>query len=174
MSFIIEKATLLDVPDIANVHVESWKVAYKGIVHQSYLDHGLDKLQRQKRWEKSIGECGDNYQVFVAKSDENIIGFADIGISRDENIKDYAEIYAIYLDPVFYGRGVGRLLFQACKKKAKDMGYKKLFVWVLEGNNRAIDFYVRMGAIAAGKIKDIKIEEKLYRDLCYEWISLHE
>ncbi|MGB4057055.1 MAG: GNAT family N-acetyltransferase [Alphaproteobacteria bacterium] len=172
MKFTIHEARSGDEKDIAHVHVKSWKVAYRGVVHQSYLDNGLDEVQRQKRWESSINQIGKGYKIFVAKEQGMIIGFADIGFSRDENKRDYAEIYAIYLDPVYYGRGAGRLLFQACKDEAKFMGCKKMFVWVLEGNKLGRNFYDRMGAKFLGYAKDVFIEDKKYKDVCYEWADI--
>jgi GNAT superfamily N-acetyltransferase len=45
-----------------------------------------------------------------------------------------AELYAIYLDPAYVGKGVGRLLFHACVKHAKDHGFSAMRAHVLSRN----------------------------------------
>jgi GNAT superfamily N-acetyltransferase len=172
MTFAVRTAVYEDAKDIAHVHVESWKAAYKGVVHQSYLDNGLDKETRRKRWEDSFEKVGDHYEIYIALDDGRTIGFADVGVSRDEDKKDYAELYAIYLDPAYYGQGAGRLLFNECRQKTKKMNYKKLFVWVLEGNKIARDFYERMGAVLSDHEKVVSIDGKNYREIAYEWTDL--
>lgn len=42
----IREAKPEDAAQIAEVHIKSWRQAYKGVIHQSYLDNGLDFYER--------------------------------------------------------------------------------------------------------------------------------
>jgi hypothetical protein len=51
----IRRADVADARRIAEVHVRSWQVGYRGILPQDLLN-GLDPQQRVPRWEARIGQ----------------------------------------------------------------------------------------------------------------------
>jgi GNAT superfamily N-acetyltransferase len=44
---------------------------------------------------------------------EVICGFVTTGPSQDSDLPDVGELWAIYVDPQYWGKGVGRLLVTA-------------------------------------------------------------
>ena len=50
----------------------------------------------------------------------------------------------------------------------KQMGYKKVMLWVLEENTNARDFYERMGFQLASEVRDDSIGGKIIREVSYE------
>lgn len=50
------------------------------------------------------------------------------------------EIISIYLLPDYMGRGFGKALFDSVIVELKNMGYRNIFLWVLEENLRARKF----------------------------------
>ena len=52
-NLIIRKATLEDIPEVAELHVNSWNKTYRGIIAQDHLDNmrnNLDKrIERMKK-----------------------------------------------------------------------------------------------------------------------------
>ncbi len=54
----------------------------------------------------------------------------------------------LFVRPSFRGRGVGRALLSAVAQRAVTRGGNRLELSVLDWNTRAIDFYVRHGAVA--------------------------
>ena len=54
VSIEIRAAQLNDAPSIAQVHIRSWKTAYRGIIDQDYLDNGLDLAVRTRRWQENL------------------------------------------------------------------------------------------------------------------------
>ncbi len=160
-----------DAPQIAKVHVKSWQEAYKGIVHQSYLDTGLDIGVRTQRWREGLSAGGS--ETFLAFEHAGLAGFATVGPSRDEHYPSYAELYAIYLDPAYLGKSVGKLLFNQVVQYAVDHGFEKMFANVLIENKIGRNFYERMGAAAIeGSEFEIIIDDLPYRELKYEWKEL--
>lgn len=53
------------------------------------------------------------------------------------------EVFAIYVLAEYHGQRVGYKLMKAAVEKLS--AYKKIAVWVLKGNERAIRFYERFG-----------------------------
>ena len=84
-----------------------------------------------------------------------MVGFADFGRYRLDDLRDAGEIYAIYILKEYYGKGIGFALM----KKALDAlsEYPQTAVWVLTGNERAIRFYKRCGFEFDGQKKEIEL-----------------
>lgn len=126
----------------AFVHFKSWQEAYSGIVKQSYLD------------ERTIDKCEEIALntidgTIIAKDDERVIGFIQYGKYNYNNLEDAGEIIALYVLADYYGRGIGYRLMQEAMKQLSS--YSKTAVFVIKGNQRAIDFYIRYGFIFDGQ-----------------------
>ena len=137
MDIVIKKMeTDEEIRGKAYVHYQSWQEAYRGIVDQEYLDAlSLEKcLQTAYRWP-------DN--MIVAKDGASVIGFVGCGKYRNEELENTGEVFAIYILPEYYGRGVGYRLMQAALSQLKE--FRQVAVWVLKENKRAIRFYERCG-----------------------------
>lgn len=120
----------------AYVHYKSWHETYAGLVDAGYLE--------RITLEKCIAiahRMPDN--TLVAKDGDQVIGFAAYGAYRDSTLPDCGEIFAIYVLKEYQGKKVGYELMNAAFEKNSD--YKKIAVWVLRGNERAICFYERYG-----------------------------
>ncbi|MNE97884.1 Acetyltransferase (GNAT) family protein [compost metagenome] len=52
---------------------------------------------------------------------------------------------AIYLDPVFWARGIGTALWAEALQAIRSSGYRQVCAWVLDGNERATRFYLKHG-----------------------------
>ncbi len=118
------------------VHYKSWHETYAGLIDEKYLErHTLEKcIATARKWPDNI---------LVAKDGEKVIGFAGYGSYRDGTLPDCGEVFAIYVLSEYHGQGVGYELMRAAVDKLPE--YKKIAVWVLKGNERAIRFYERFG-----------------------------
>jgi ribosomal protein S18 acetylase RimI-like enzyme len=160
--FRIRKATLSDVPEIGVLHVASWRATYTGIIHESYLQD-LSVSERSEAARLRI-ERGTT-DVMVAEVEGKVVGFADVGVSRNPEIAE-SQIYAIYLLPEYFGIGAGKALFQKTLQIAREKSYRSLFVSVLSQNLRAVEFYVKQGGKLIGHdcviLDDIRYETDTY------------
>lgn len=146
--------------EISNIYEQSWKYAYKGIIPQAYLD-SIPSGQ----W------CGtfdnpDRYML-VMIDDEKIIGTSCYCKSRFDDYKDWGEIISIYFLPEYMGRGYGKSLLEQTVKELKTMGFKTIFLRVLEDNYRARHFYEKCGFKYSDKYYDDTIGGKQLRELQY-------
>ena len=120
----------------AYVHYKSWHETYTGLVDTEYMSGiTLEKcIKIAQKWRENI---------LVAKDGDKVIGFVGYGAYRDATLSDHGEVYAIYVLEEYHGLKVGYALMNAALKKLTD--YKKIAVWVLKDNNKAIRFYERYG-----------------------------
>ena len=70
-----------------------------------------------------------------------IHGFATTAPSREPDLGDCGELWALSVDPQKWGRGIGVALVKAARARLFELGFRKAFLWVLAGNARAQRFY---------------------------------
>jgi GNAT superfamily N-acetyltransferase len=91
---------------------------------------------------------GDNpvWKAFVAENDGQILGFAlyYIRYSTWKGCRLYLEDFIVTESA--RGQGIGKLLFEAVMKEAKDKGYNGMSWQVLDWNAPAINFYNKYNA----------------------------
>jgi L-amino acid N-acyltransferase YncA len=170
MMIKIRAATAGDEIAIAKVHIQSWQEAYKDLVPQDYLDKLPSELEKRIDMWKRIFENPQRW-AWVAETEKGIVGFVLFGPPRDPNREGFIELGAIYLLASEKGRGIGFSLLSAGFNKMKDLGYKKAYCWVLEGNPTT-KFYNRSGASFSNQLKEDEIGGKKFNELAYEWDSL--
>lgn len=140
----IRRATPEDAPALARVQVDSWRVAYRGLVPDSHLD-GLDCDRRSQRFRESLAAGSE--ETHLAEREGEVLGFLTLGACRDSDVdpQTTGEIWGIYLAPQHWRKGIGRALCQHGEQFLRSRGYTQAALWVFEGNPRARRFYEAMG-----------------------------
>ena len=136
---LIRAAEPQDAMEVARVHVRSWQAAYRGLLPQAYLDQ-LRPEDRASRYEFGNSDL-TKPQTIVAVEGSPIRGFATFAPSRDEDLQGSGELYALYLDPGWWSRGIGVLLMKAARARLFELGFRSACLWLLVGNTRAGRFY---------------------------------
>lgn len=157
-----------DAAELANVHLNSWREAYKGQIDQAFLDNMPFTFKRRKKnWEETLATNIDS--VFVAESEQGLVGFVLAQLpSRDEDMKDYGEIGAIYLLEKFKGKKIGLHLLQASFAAMKRQGFTKAYCWMLKGNATG-KFYESTGARMTDREKAEPLAGTNGADVMYIW-----
>lgn len=133
-----------DAASIAEVHVASWRWAYRGQLPDDALV-ALDVAEREKRWREAISDAGRI--VLVATDDAGaIVGFAHAAPTDDaDGAPGTGQLFAIYLDEQAAGKGIGRALLARVTDEMRRAAFTRATLWVLETNHRARRFYDRAG-----------------------------
>lgn len=85
-----------DARAIAEVQVESWRAAYRGLLPETYLAD-LSVERRTAAWEGILSRAESETLVAVAKQGE-VVGFASLGPSRDSDApEETGELLALYV-----------------------------------------------------------------------------
>lgn len=145
---------------LSRIYEESWRFAYKGIIPQDYLD-SIPKGQ----WAASADK--PNISTLVLFKDGEMIGTASFCPSRFEDMAGWGEVVSIYLLPDFMGKGYGKMLFAEAVRGLEEMGFRDIFLWVLEENTNARRFYEKQGFVPNGKYLDDNIGGKPLREIQY-------
>lgn len=124
---------------VAGVHVRAWQRAYRGLIDQEFLD-GLRPEDRAATYAFGSADPAAP-ETILAEDRGEVVGFATAGPSRDADSRGLGELYALYVDPARWGRGVGRLLLCEARQRLRARGFEEAILWVLVGNEGADRFY---------------------------------
>lgn len=138
-SYSVRPATARDAKAIAEIHVATWKAAYKGVMPDEHLAaQSVDK--RQAYWREAI-EYSEP-QLLVAVDDDKVAGFVGFDRSRDAGTKStMGEIWAIYVAPTHWRQGAGLALWDGARDGLKDEGCTQVSAWVLLQNEPGLEFF---------------------------------
>ena len=131
-----------DCREVARIHVDSWRVAYAGIVESGYLA-ALSIDRREAMWRDAVHTGSP--RLLLARDDETITGWVAFGPCRDADAQGAGEIWALYVDPPFWSAGVGRRLLQSAVEGLVADGFRTASLWVIADNRRALRFYAAAG-----------------------------
>jgi ribosomal protein S18 acetylase RimI-like enzyme len=149
----VRLATRADADAIGRLQVETWTVAYAGLLPQETIDE-FDVSARQALWREGLARTPrPGSATFVALVEGEIVGFATVGASHSED--GTGELYAIYVDTTRWGHGAGRALIQHAEASLRESGFPKALLWVIEGNERAERFYQAAGWTRDGEKEDV-------------------
>jgi GNAT superfamily N-acetyltransferase len=135
---VIRRATPADAAAIAAVNIRTWHHAYAEDVDVEAMPTLEERLLV---WRERLADAAATTLAF--DQDGRIAGYAGVGADRDGG--DAGELYAIYVDPVAQGAGVGSALIEAAVQALRDAGYRRALLWTLERNGLARAFYERHG-----------------------------
>ena len=145
-----------DARAIAAIHVRAWQAAYRGIVPSTFLDD-LSIDRRESGWRRGLEQGGAI--VFVAEENGQPLGWVNLGPSRDADAgTGTGELYALYVAPEHWRRGVGYRLISDSEKHLSGSGFTDVTLWVLSDNSSARAFYGASGfALDAGVEKMVQL-----------------
>ena len=135
---------LSDADAIGTLHAQSWFIAYRGILLDSYLDNDLQG-ERQAYWRDKLPTLLSKEFIIVAEDNTGILGFAAV-MDKPENGYD-ALLDNLHVRPDLKGQGLGGQLMRAVAKQLQATGRSSFYLWVLAGNVAAEEFYKAKGGV---------------------------
>src|SRR5712691_5005856 len=160
----IRRAKPADATPVADVHDESWRTAYQGIIPGAELEKLISR--RGPVWWESAIRKGS--RIAVLAFGDRIAGYANYGRNRARSLFYDGEIYEIYLRPEFQGLGFGRRLFRSARRDLAQSGLKSLVVWALSDNDPAVEFYRALGGRAVARSSE-KFGAKTLDKVAFAW-----
>src|SRR5215212_9715499 len=147
----VREARQEDATAIARVHVDSWRITYRGIVPDSFLaEMSYEDFEECWRgWLQNVGEPRWAYRVAELPSGR-IVGFASGGPRQGPPYTDYAgELYTLYLLREHQRAGSGQRLVGSVARGLAEGGPYSLLAWVL-ASNPSRRFYEAVGGELLG------------------------
>lgn len=134
---MLRKAGNMDISRIAEILIFTKRTTYRSIFKNDNVS--FNEMQVLKEIEKlSQPSALDNIYVY----DDGIVK-ATVKI---EDSGEKTKISEFFVDPFFQGEGIGTKILNNVIEKSKEV-----FLYVLDKNERAIRFYVKMGVKYTGE-----------------------
>ncbi len=128
---MLRKAGNMDISRIAEILIFTKRTTYRPIFKNDNVS--FNEMQVLKEIEKlSQPSALDNIYVY----DDGIVK-ATVKI---EDVGEKTKVSEFFVDPFFQGEGIGTKILNNVIEKSKEV-----FLYVLDKNERAIRFYVKMG-----------------------------
>jgi L-amino acid N-acyltransferase YncA len=171
---VIRPAAPADAPAIAQIHVDTWRDTYTGLMPEQYLISRLDLARREGEWQsklsrRSESEAGVGWPV-VAVVGDAVVGVAHGGPNRGTEPAYDGELYLIYIRREAQRWGLGRRLTAAVVADLVGRGLSSMIVWVLADNPSRL-FYEALGGIVVGS-KDVAVDTAVLKETAYGWPRL--
>lgn len=164
-----------DAAAVAQVHVETWRTTYAGVVPDDYL-LGLREANQRRSWRQQIAARAWPGSVLVAEAPgagkRSIVGFGSCGALRGGALQYEAEIYTLYVSSDWQGEGIGRGLLTGLFQSALSAGLRSAMLWVLSRNPSRY-FYEAMGGEQVGERKE-RFAGSWLEESAYGWANLRQ
>ena len=140
----IREAHPSDLEAIANLHAWSWRVAYRGILSDTFLDSDL-VTERRALWRERFDKPAPNQTIVVAEIDGGMVGLSCA--FGDHDARWGTLIENLHVAPRHKGLGIGaQLVRHIAAWSSRCHTAAGMHLWVLTGNTAAQGFYKRLGA----------------------------
>ena len=164
----IEVATEDDLRSVAEVHSKAVREAYPEVLPREIFDPEFVAPEKMEREYRALFEgFGPRDTLLKAVADGKVVGVCACG--DDTELKEVGTGYLqrVYVDPEWWGRGVGSALVDRAMKLLAGHGFSKAALQVLEKNKKARAFYEKRGwqFEQVVRVKSIGLELRYARSL---------
>lgn len=140
----LRRATIEDAAGIAQVHVDGWQRAHRGVVPSEYIEC-QSALGHADFWRDELRLAAPDRAPWVALLDERIIGFASGGIARDADAeRGTGEVYQLFVAPECWEKGIRSNLMEHVLRDLQQHGFDQAIFWIIAADStmRAFAEYV--------------------------------
>ncbi|HMB65078.1 MAG TPA: GNAT family N-acetyltransferase [Eudoraea sp.] len=160
-------ATKEDTDSIAVLHAKNWKLNYRGILNDQYLDHEVTE-DRQKVWKARLEHYNPNMYLILAEEAGELVGFGCLFLEDDERYG--ALLDNLHVGHLHSGKGIGgKLMALLAKEILRRAGRRDMYLWVLRDNIAAIRFYERLHAQRKEQHTETELWEHPVEKIRYYW-----
>lgn len=163
MDYFIRDVEADDLMQVAEICINGWKMAYRGIIDDEYLD-SLDVNQKYERFKSNYKDG----HFIVAINDEKVLGFCRYSDEYRDSDEFDCELCALYINLEDRGCGIGSALVNYVMNYFRSIGKETMIIWCLEENYKAREFYEKMGG-KLYKQKEIEKGGKKYEEVGFKY-----
>ncbi|MFG3433140.1 GNAT family N-acetyltransferase [Lysinibacillus fusiformis] len=114
-------------------------LAYRSKAYWGYTEDFLQKC-KEKDALTVTKDYIENNSVYLIESDNKVIAFYSFAINEQK-------LDALFLDPDYIGKGLGKIIWNHLLNKAKELELRE---FTIDSDPNAEGFYLKMGALNIG------------------------
>lgn len=118
-------------------------------------------------WKEKLEEAND-FKVFV-EDNGKLVAKMEVEWDSRKKVRHNAEVYGVYIDPAYRGKGLGIMLMNEVERLAKEHGIMRLWLDVVVTQEPAMALYRKLGFREIGKTEQsIKVDGQYHDKLLME------
>lgn len=133
----VREMTESDCKAVGELYAAAWKEGYKGLLSQDFLDGIAPEKYEKRAHTNGFLEDGS----FVALDGERIAAHCHARAADEPEWRGWGEIHTLYVHPDYWRMGYGTAVFKRAEEWLYERGFDSVYLFVLEGNERAEYFY---------------------------------
>ncbi len=130
-----------DLAEIIRANLKNYSLDIPGT---AYFDDNLNHLS-----DFYLADSGKRYYCIVTDDDDKLMG--GVGLAELDFFEDCCELQKLYLADEAKGSGIGYRLVSVIEDKAKELGYKRMYLETHDNLEAAIHVYEKCGFIEIEK-----------------------
>lgn len=158
---------------IADIHVQSWQTAYRGIMPDALLAE-QNVVGREGMWRETLAKKSGRLLIAIGQ-DDRVAGFIYLARARDvPDDRPYdGRVYALLIRPDRKRKGIGSQLLLAAFHQLSELGCRSTIVWTLEDLLASRRFYEHHGGkVVKSRLGDFGGAELV--EVAYGWENLRD
>jgi diamine N-acetyltransferase len=159
--FRLRNALPADAPSLSAFAAWIFEETFAAGNRREDIDAYLDDAFSADRQREEISDPHGVVVLAFRTETSALAGYAHIKFSHAERS---AQLKRLYIDNVWQGSGLARLLLDNVRSRSKSSGCARLWLTVWDQNHRAIAFYRKSGFIDAG-VTHFQLGDDLQTDL---------
>lgn len=142
----LHQCSVADVDELRAVSIETYTDTFGEFNSDENMRIYLEDAYNREKLTAELTET--NSQFFFLKENNETVGYLklNVGDAQTEHLNDnLLEIERIYVRTAFLRHGYGAKLIQTAEEIARGLGVNGMWLGVWEHNQRALNFYSKMG-----------------------------
>lgn len=158
-----------DAAEVARIYIESWHDTYPAVLSRALLCAMTPKGQTA-RWLAAIRSQKRETVLVAEDAKAGIVAMGSLGPARDRSLGYDGEVYTLYVDPNYFGRGAGRTVLHGAFAVLRARGFTSCVIWAHAQNNARF-FYETMGGRTVAERK-ARMMGDMVPEVAFGWKTL--
>ena len=151
---VIRTAKLSDIKILTALYAETSE--YHNKLDSKYYKEVSSKTTGEFTKETSSTMKKKEIEVYIAEHNDSPVGFTSFKIERedyfDTKIIEFVNIYEVYVQEKYWGKGYGKALLSKAEQYAKKKSIKHISLHCSSKNPNALAFYKHLGYVDRQRI----------------------
>ena len=130
-----------DCKAVGALYSAAWREGYKGLLPKELLDKITPERYEVRSHVNGFLDEGS----FVAVEGERVVAHCHARAANEPEMRGWGEIHTLYTHPEYWRRGCGTAVLGRAEEWLIKQGFNGVYLYVLEGNERAERFYKAQG-----------------------------
>ncbi len=134
--------------------IEQITKIYNGYIADSLITFEEELIDSSEMRRRIKIMEGKEFPFIVWEEEGNVIGYAYAGTFRERNAYRFTVESSIYLDPKYFGKGIGKKLYNSLISNCREKGYHSMIGVITLPNEISVRLHESLGFKKVGHLTE--------------------